>query len=66
MSLDWMPIASAPHDVRILVYGEIDGVLVGIYSKILEDWYAADCYECNILTPTEWQPLPPPPVKEKG
>ena len=65
MSVDWMPIETAPHDTRVLVYGEYDGIVVGVYSSILKEWCMAESHEVNTLEPTEWQPLPPPPALKK-
>ena len=65
MSLDWMPIETAPSDTRVLVYGKYDGVVIGIYSEVLQEWYLADDFESERCHPTDWQPLPPPPSLKK-
>jgi hypothetical protein len=66
MSLDWMPIETAPEDTRVLVYSTSDGILVGIYSPFNKGWYSAESYGGFIgIDPTDWQPLPPPPFPKK-
>ena len=50
-----------PRDcIKVLLYTKSEGVKYGHYSKILNQWYSE---WHNQITPTHWQPLPPPPAK---
>lgn len=65
MSIDWMPIETAPHDTRILVYSNSGGTDIGIYCPVIKNWYISDYSEAGPIEPTERQPLPPPPAQKK-
>jgi hypothetical protein len=65
---EWQPIASAPHDVPIMLWSEHYGFLPGVtWSEGRKCWMfvvafgaAERCYA--VTDGTHWMPLPPPPA----
>ena len=57
----WMPIDSAPKDgTEVLVWdGAIRGVLIAEHAH--GAWIVCDGEGWERISPTHWQPLPPPP-----
>ncbi len=61
---DWQPINTAPKDgTYVLVYGRHEGVRIGKWETLFDDWEAP--YEGGLLEPTHWMPLPDPPTAEE-
>lgn len=53
----WHPISTAPRDdSEVLVY-KAGVYAIGAYYGEPDQWVC----ERGIMTPTHWQPLPPPP-----
>lgn len=63
MSVEWMSADTAPINSRILVYSKEVGIQIGIqvHGGV---FYSDDKRQVSYIYPTEWQPLPPPPVKK--
>ncbi len=68
---EWYPIATAPKDVAILVYGF--GYTVAHFNTLYNKWvaYGAETEDTRMLNsaskPTHWTPLPsPPPTPSVG
>lgn len=58
---EWMPIETAPRDVRCLVYGQ-GGVRTG-YKDDIGNWRAFHHGPLKVQ-PTHWQHLPQPPKQK--
>jgi hypothetical protein len=63
MDDEWLPIASAPRDLNILIllWSSYDGFEIGYYSDSLSGW--TDQTSEESLTPTHWMHLPKPPER---
>ncbi len=68
----WKPIETAPHDRRVLLFGQlrpmeglrVNGpeVFTGYYDEIDSSWCGSgSTAEGPFYTPTHWQELPEPP-----
>lgn len=59
----WQPIATAPIDVCILLYGaKRTGMVVGM-NHSRDGWVIDTPSEwASMYPPTHWMPLPPPPA----
>lgn len=56
---DWLPIATVPAGVVVLVYNEGGSIREARYHPDLDEWRGADgTYD---LAPTHWLPRPPDP-----
>lgn len=68
---EWQPIETAPKSrAHILGFGNGPGIEQCCYVMRWEDADAGidgwcEVYDCRVVAPTHWMPLPPPP-KETG
>ena len=65
--IDWMPIETAlPKDnVRVLLYDEVEGIVIGYYDEETEEFYTDECLWIlgNVKA---WMPMPNAPNFSDG
>lgn len=60
--IDWMPIEIAlpEDDVRVLLYDEVEGIVIGYYDEEVEEFYTDECL-WKLGNVKAWMPMPNAP-----
>lgn len=62
--MEWQPIRTAPTDPTILMYPDSYGkVFLGYWNDGSGCWHRIGDLGYNPQDPTDWMPLPDPPVR---